>query len=90
MSLVPRPAPSFHSTSAQALASFCKNAGTPYFSSSMAVSGMFTQPGRFGGHSTTPRLESSGPPQLTPMARMSALFRPLRARISSIPSHSLP
>ena len=68
ISRVPRPAPSFHSTSAQAFASFWRNAGTPNFSVSIRASGTFSQPGRLGGQSTTPRRESSGPPQLTPIA----------------------
>ena len=86
----PRPAPSFHSTSAQALASFCKNARTPKRFSSLSTSGTFTQPGRFGGASTSPRRLSKGPPQLTPMASTSALFMPLRSKTSSTASKIRP
>ena len=64
----PRPAPYFHSTSAQALASFCKKAGMSNASSSIFTMGTSSHPGRFGGDCTTPVREFRGPPQLTPMA----------------------
>ena len=64
----PLPAPYFHSAIAQAFASFCKKAGIANRAVSSAVIGILSQPGRFGGDWMIPRRESSGPPQLTPIA----------------------
>ena len=64
----PRPAPKRHSARAQALASFSRNAGAPRASWAMSVTGTLSQAGRLGGHITTPRFQSRGPPQENPQA----------------------
>ena len=84
----PFPAPNFHSASAQAFASFCKYASNPNRSSIMSTIGTHSQSGRFGGARITPRLLSSGPPQLIPAQRISSGERAFFFIISSTLSSS--
>ena len=78
---VPLPAPYFHSARAQALASFCRDAGMPVASSTSFTMGMLSHPGRFGGDITRPLRLSSGPPQEMPMPRVLEASRECLAHI---------
>ncbi len=65
-----RPCPKRYSPSAAADASFSSRASTPNSERAMSTIGMSRQPGRCSGRTSTPRDESSGPPQPIPTAMM--------------------